>query len=153
MYAIHQTLLPSSAINFTLFLQHFTPSTIYPIPKPSSSRVQLEDVQVVGNLVVAGGADLRVFEVRESKVPVVDGASDGEAEEEVKGEYGDSYLESGPAKVCIPCQVTGRLDNGYFARTDCIASAPDIYDSAIIAPRGFASGTRHNHRPCPIKDD
>ena len=94
MYAIHQTLLPSSAINFTLFLPHFTPSTIYPIPQPSSSRVQLQDVQVAGNLVVAGGSDLRVFEVRESKVPVDNDAS------EVKDEVGDSYLNTAP-KVCI----------------------------------------------------
>lgn len=60
MHALHQTLLPPSAIHHSLYVAHFTPSTIYPFPSPASSPVK-----VVGNLVVAGGQDLRVFEIRE----------------------------------------------------------------------------------------
>ena len=61
MHALHQNLLPASAIYHALFLPNFTPSTIYPLPQP----VNAPEVKVVGNLIVAGGQDLRVFEVRE----------------------------------------------------------------------------------------
>jgi cleavage and polyadenylation specificity factor subunit 1 len=61
----------------------------------------LQDVEVVGNLVVAGGADLRVFEVRESKVAVVENGAGGEHDDgDVKQELGD-YLDTAPVKVCI----------------------------------------------------
>lgn len=116
MYAIHETLLPSSAIHHCLYLQHFTPSTIYDLPRPSSSRVQLaaQDVKIIGNLVVAGGSDLRVYEISEGRVPVLavnDGLDGTDGAGEVSGiedvamdadaDMGDSFFASGPLKVCI----------------------------------------------------
>lgn len=77
MQAIHQTLLPGTAIYHSLFLEHFTPSTIYPYPQPSylrqygvGSSSSPEDsehlqIKIVGNLIAAGGSELRVFEVRQ----------------------------------------------------------------------------------------
>jgi cleavage and polyadenylation specificity factor subunit 1 len=100
MFAINQTLLPPSAIHHSLFLPNFTPSTIYPLPR--SSLPDAPEVKVVGNLVVAGGQDIRVFEIREEKAPVmargeVNGGGDvGEAEME---ELGDSFFDSGPTEV------------------------------------------------------
>jgi cleavage and polyadenylation specificity factor subunit 1 len=66
MYAIHQTVLPPSAIHHSLFLPNFTPSTIYPLPQ--AHNPDAPQVKVVGNLIVAGGNDLRVFEIRESQI-------------------------------------------------------------------------------------
>ena len=66
MYAIHQTVLPPSAIHHSLFLPNFTPSTIY--PSPQAHNPDAPQVKVVGNLIVAGGNDLRVFEIRESQI-------------------------------------------------------------------------------------
>lgn len=100
MFAIHQTLLPPSAIHHSLFLPNFTPSTIYALPR--SSLPDAPEVKVVGNLVVAGGQDIRVFEIREERAPVLDrrevngGGDVGEAEME---ELGDSFFDSGPTEV------------------------------------------------------
>ena len=69
MHALHSTLLPSSAIHHSLFLPNFTPSTIYPLPTPVTT-IDAPDVKVVGNLVVAGGEDFRVFEIREESLVV-----------------------------------------------------------------------------------
>jgi cleavage and polyadenylation specificity factor subunit 1 len=111
MYAIHETLLPASAIHHSLYLQHFTPSTIYDPPRPSSSRVQLgpQDVKIIGNLVVAGGSDLRVFEISEARVPVPELAENGDEgqsgevdESAMEADVGDSFF-AGPSKVCIFC--------------------------------------------------
>lgn len=108
MYAIHSTLLPPSAIHHTLFLPHFTPSTIYPLPRPSTSTAQ--DIKVVGNLIVGGLSDLRVFEIREELRPVI-AATAGEEDDamgEVKREastmvdgqeLGDSFFDTGPSHV------------------------------------------------------
>jgi cleavage and polyadenylation specificity factor subunit 1 len=107
MYAIHSTLLPPSAIHHTLYLPHFTPSTIYPIPRPSSST---SDIKVIGNLIVGGISDLRVFEIREESRPVLpngpdgvdgDGGAGGEGEEGmIDGEeLGDGFLNNGPSHV------------------------------------------------------
>ena len=69
MHALHSNLLPSSAIHHSLFLPNFTPSTIYPLPRPPNAD-DTSAIKVVGNLVVAGGEDLRVFEIREQSLPV-----------------------------------------------------------------------------------
>jgi cleavage and polyadenylation specificity factor subunit 1 len=110
MYAIHSTLLPPSAVHHTLYLPHFTPSTIYPLPRPSTSTAQ--DVKVVGNLVLAGLSDLRIFEVREEQRPVPQGQGHV-GEDDVMGEglpkapttmvhgeeLGDSFFDTGPTQV------------------------------------------------------
>ncbi len=111
MYAIHSTLLAPSAIHHTLYLPHFTPSTIYPLPRPSTSTAP--DIKVVGNLVVAGISDLRVFEIREEPRPVlshvsngadgvngINGSGGGAVDGMVDGEeLGDGFLDNGPAQV------------------------------------------------------
>jgi cleavage and polyadenylation specificity factor subunit 1 len=77
MQAIHQPLIHGTGIRHSLFLEHFTPSTIYPYPQPawirqyglsSSGEMDGPKIRIVGNLIVAGGPDLRVFEVREEPV-------------------------------------------------------------------------------------
>ena len=100
MHALHSTLLPSSVICHSLFLRNFTPSTIYPIPRPVTA-VDLPDIRVVGNLVVAGGEDLRVFEIREESVPVSGGETN-----EVNGEMNgngemveEDFFDTGHAEV------------------------------------------------------
>lgn len=109
MYAIHQTLLPPSSIHHTLFLPNFTPSTIYPLPQPHNPDAP--QVSVVGNLIVAGGNDLRVFEIRESQVPLLSSASevngvnghgDGSDEEgEIEEGIEEDFYDTGHAEVCI----------------------------------------------------
>lgn len=101
MHALHSTLLPSSAIYHSLFLPNFTPSTIYPLPQ-AVTTIDGPDVKVVGNIVVAGGEDLRVFEIREESFPVREREVNG-----VKGEgmNGDSemveedFFDNGHAEV------------------------------------------------------
>lgn len=77
MQAIHQPLIPETGIRHSLFLEHFTPSTIYPYPQPawvrryglsSSDDPDGPRIKIIGNLIVAGGSELRVFEVREEPV-------------------------------------------------------------------------------------
>lgn len=102
MHALHSTLLPASSIQHSLFLPNFTPSTIYPLPTPHI--VAPTDIRVVGNLVVAGGSDLRVFEIREECVPV-QAAGDG-ALTLVKGEgelggVEEDFYDIGPSDVNI----------------------------------------------------
>lgn len=106
MHALYSTILPPSAIHHSLFLSNFTPSTIYPLPR---THVALEgpEVKVIGNLIVAGGQDLRVFEIREEAVPVRDDGDDGAAEDPMAmamtqdggGDMGDSFFDSAPADV------------------------------------------------------
>lgn len=105
MYALHSTLLPSSAIHHALFLANFTPSTIYQLPKPHAA-IDGPDVKVVGNLVVAGGQDLRVFEIREEARPVQDGANGVNGDDDVPmseqpplDDMGDSFFDSAPTDV------------------------------------------------------
>nr|XP_018259229.1 protein CFT1 [Kwoniella dejecticola CBS 10117]OBR81387.1 protein CFT1 [Kwoniella dejecticola CBS 10117] len=117
MHAFHQTLLPSSAIHHSLYLPNFTPSTIYPLPKPISSIdvgnavASASDIKVVGNLIVAGGENLRVFEIRESvevnnaDVSIngingieQDGKEEDEDMEEGEERLGDGFFEDGHSK-------------------------------------------------------
>jgi cleavage and polyadenylation specificity factor subunit 1 len=115
MYAIHQNILPSSVVTHSLFLPNFTPSTIYPLPQ-AHDALEAAQVKVVGNLIVAGGQDLRVFEIREELVPITQGDADadvnldgdgnagrGAADEEgeIGEDLGDSFFDNGPLEVCI----------------------------------------------------
>ncbi|WWC91156.1 uncharacterized protein L201_006097 [Kwoniella dendrophila CBS 6074] len=132
MHAFHQTLLPSSSIHHSLFLPNFTPSTIYPLPKPISTNVNsitnndndsdnedLDHVKVIGNLIVAGGENLRVFEIREfieypqqqqqqqinyNQIKHEDGDNDNENRdqdedmEEGEERLGDGFFDDGHSK-------------------------------------------------------
>lgn len=116
MHALHSTLLPPSAVHHSLFLPNFTPSTIYPLPKPSTSTA---DVKVVGNLVVGGKSDLRVFEIRESLMPVIDASQPNGSKDEINGVAGangaaeidgmdEDFYDTGPLEVrklyaCLIC--------------------------------------------------
>jgi len=102
MHALHSTLLPSSAIHHSLFLPNFTPSTIYPLPVPHTSTPP--DIQVIGNLVVAGGSDLRVFEIREENRPISSPSFNGETTQsgQEEGELGaieEDFYDNGPVDV------------------------------------------------------
>ncbi|WWC98043.1 protein CFT1 [Kwoniella sp. B9012] len=102
MHAFHQTLLPSSSIHHSLFLSNFTPSTIYPLPKPVNDTVP--DAKVIGNLIVAGGENLRVFEIREfQQYPNIEQIQNGNAEgdeemEEGEERLGDGFFDDGHSK-------------------------------------------------------
>jgi cleavage and polyadenylation specificity factor subunit 1 len=109
MQAIHQPLFPGTAVHHSLFLDHFTPSTIYPYPQPawirqyglsSSEGAEGIQIKIVGNLIVAGGSELRVFEVREEPIllgdldegdssDLVDGNVKVENEPQMDAEMGD----------------------------------------------------------------
>ena len=107
MHAYHSTLLPSSAIHHSLYLAHFTPSTIYPLPKPHAA-LEVPDVKVVGNLVVAGGQDLRVFEIREESTPLPDDESAVPKQEDM--DVGDSFFDSAPIeRAPVRYKTTRRL--------------------------------------------
>ena len=69
MHALHSTLLPPSAVRHSLYLANFTPSTIYPLP--TSHDPSAAEIKVTGNLILAGGEDIRVFEIRETTRPVL----------------------------------------------------------------------------------
>ncbi|WRT69124.1 protein CFT1 [Kwoniella shivajii] len=130
MHAFHQTLLPASSIHHSLFLPNFTPSTIYPLPKPtSSSSTTIEnEVKIVGNLIVAGGENLRVFEIRESiNIPSaqtqngisnIDGNSNGylnggggnDDEMEEGEEIGDGFFDDGHSnREPVKFEITRKL--------------------------------------------
>ncbi|WWD06819.1 protein CFT1 [Kwoniella europaea PYCC6329] len=102
MHAFHQTLLPPSSIHHSLFLSNFTPSTIYPLPKPVNDTVP--DAKVIGNLIVAGGENLRVFEIREfQQYPNIEQIQNGNAEgdeemEEGEERLGDGFFDDGHSK-------------------------------------------------------
>jgi cleavage and polyadenylation specificity factor subunit 1 len=120
MYAIHQNILPSSVVTHSLFLPNFTPSTIYPLPQLHDA-LDAAQIKVVGNLIVAGGQDLRVFEIREEIAPVTEdndlvaddvtggpysngisaGRGPGDEEGEIGEDVGDSFFDNGPSEVCI----------------------------------------------------
>ncbi|WVR09012.1 protein CFT1 [Kwoniella sp. DSM 27419] len=110
MHGIHQTLLPPSAIHHSLFLPNFTPSTIYPLPKPPSA-IDQPDVKVVGNLIVAGGENLRVFEIRES-LQVALTPADG-----IQNGHGDGDADADAAADADTAMAEGgeeRLGDGFF---------------------------------------
>lgn len=96
MHALYSSLLPPSAVHHSLFLPHFTPSTIYQLPKPHAA-LETPEVKVRGNLIVAGGQDLRVFEIREETAAVQDQAPSEEQNGDV--DLGDSFFDSAPADV------------------------------------------------------
>ncbi|WWD21338.1 protein CFT1 [Kwoniella shandongensis] len=115
MHAIHQTLLPPSSVHFSLFLPNFTPSTIYPLPKPPTA-IDTNDIKVAGNLIVAGGENLRVFEIREEQIPIAAERSDegvnGVNEAVVVGdaELGDGFFDDGRAeRALLKYETTRRL--------------------------------------------
>lgn len=116
MHALHQTLLPPSAIHHSLYLANFTPSTIYPLPRPHDAAPDAHPVRVTGNLVVAGGEDLRVFEIREETVvrPAAtslaepnghghgaggSGSAERAAEEEAREGMEEDFYDNGPSAV------------------------------------------------------
>lgn len=96
MHALYSTILPPSSIHHSLFLSHFTPSTIYPIPQPHVA-IEGPEVKVIGNLIVAGGQDLRVFEIREEASPIRDERTDEPINQD--GDLGDSFFDAAPADV------------------------------------------------------
>ena len=110
MHALHSTLLPPSAIHHALYLPNFTPSTIYPLPRPHDDA---PEIKVTGNLVVAGGQDIRVFEIREQSIPIADGdVKPDEAVDSVGDEMEQDFFDNGPAEVrvdnhprCIPVSI------------------------------------------------
>lgn len=127
MYAIHSTLLPPSAIHHTLYLPHFTPSTIYPLPRPSTSTAQ--DIKVVGNLVIGGLSDLRVFEIREELRPVIQDEPSIKDEDHTMGgtesgamvdgqELGDSFFDTGPSQVRL--HIYASVYSPYAIVTDIV---------------------------------
>lgn len=104
MQALHSTLLPPSAVHYSLFLPNFTPSTIYALPRPHTDA---PETKIIGNLIVAGNEDVRVFEIRESSVARTDsesvtngvnGEMNGDAPPEVDGMEEDFY-DNGPLEV------------------------------------------------------
>ena len=110
MHALHSTLLPPSAVRHSLYLANFTPSTIYPLPK--SHDPSAAELKVTGNLIVAGGEDIRVFEIRETTRPVLDtkagangtdaGPRDAEVEPgelEAAENIEEDYFDNGPSEV------------------------------------------------------
>ena len=106
MHALHSTLLPPSAVRHSLYLPNFTPSTIYPLP--TSHYPTAPEIKVVGNLIVAGGEDLRVFEIRETTRPILpeangdvaNGAQETEPGElEAGEEIEEDYFDTGPSEV------------------------------------------------------
>lgn len=152
MYAIHSTLLAPSAIHHTLYLPHFTPSTIYPIPRPSSSTL---DIKVIGNLIVGGISDLRVFEIREESRPVLpnginevngNGGAGGEREEGmVDGEeVGDGFLDNGPSHVgllaCIPSYTHSLIKVEISNIIPAPSDSPPLNDAS--APRQYHRSSR-----------
>ncbi|WWC73047.1 protein CFT1 [Kwoniella pini CBS 10737] len=103
MHALHQTLLPSSSIHHSLYLPNFTPSTIYPLPKPISNidnnNNNSHEVKVIGNLIVAGGENLRIFEIRESiEIPINNSLKQEEDIEEGEERLGDGFYDDGHSK-------------------------------------------------------
>jgi cleavage and polyadenylation specificity factor subunit 1 len=102
MQALHSTVLPPSAIHHSLFLPHFTPSTIYALPKPHAA-LEAPEIKVVGNLVVAGGQDLRVFEIREELRPITEEQGrllvPAASEQDMPDDMGDSFFDTAPADV------------------------------------------------------
>jgi cleavage and polyadenylation specificity factor subunit 1 len=93
------------------------------------------EVKVVGNLVVAGGQDIRVFEIREERAPVLDrrevngGGDVGEAEME---ELGDSFFDSGPTEVSAATRDFPHAHPGlvlYDCGADASKRAPVRYET------------------------
>lgn len=105
MQALHSTLLPPTAVHYSLYLPNFTPSTIYPLPRPHTDA---PEIKITGNLIVAGNEDIRVFEIRESSVAREDSLSipnglggtdvNGGVIKDVGGMEEDFY-DTGPSEV------------------------------------------------------
>ena len=77
------------------------------------TAVDLPEIRVAGNLVVAGGEDLRVFEIREELVP----APGGETNEVNGGMNGnvemveEDFFDTGHAEVrIVPSVASGLMD-------------------------------------------
>lgn len=162
MYAIHQTILPPSAIHHSLFLPNFTPSTIYPLPQPHS--VDAPQVSVVGNLIVAGSNDLRVFEIRESQIPVlgstskqngVNGNADGSDEEgEIEEGMEEDFYDTGHVEVCIALQNIGVLAHDCrYQKLTMSGCSIEVQDGLEATPPGLPSATWYRHWPCCSTDD
>lgn len=106
MHALHQTLLPASAIHHSLYLANFTPSTIYPLPQPNNVDLttNLNEIKVTGNLIVAGGQDLRIFEIREEVILIqekqeVNGNGNGFVENGEEKPMEEDFFDNGPTQV------------------------------------------------------
>lgn len=97
MHALYSSLLGPSAVHHSLFLPHFTPSTIYPLPKPHTA-LETPEVKVRGNLIVAGGQDFRVFEIREETAAVDQPVAEDQGQNG-DVDVGDSFFDSAPADV------------------------------------------------------
>lgn len=128
MQAIHQPLVHGTAVHHALYMEHFTPSTIYPYPQPAWVRQYGQDVNngdqspqsqqkngapnthnistvnggskssaltIQGNLIVAGGSDLRVFEVRREPIGLrgSDGEDDTKDLQQAESAMGDVEME------------------------------------------------------------
>lgn len=91
MHALLSTILPPSAVHHSLFLPNLTPSTIYPLPRPHGD---VPEIKVTGNLIVAGSEDIRVFEIRESTVPV-----SGPVENGINGVNGEAEIKRGGEEI------------------------------------------------------
>lgn len=107
MQALHSTLLPPSAVHYSLYLPNFTPSTIYPLPRPHTDA---PEIKIIGNLIVAGNEDIRVFEIRESSVARTDSLPQSNGVngiDEVNGSNGleevggmeEDFYDTGPSEV------------------------------------------------------
>ncbi len=104
MHALYSSLLPPSAVHHSLFLPHFTPSTIYQLPKPYAT-VDTPEVKVRGNLIVAGGQDLRVFEIREETAAVPEQGAVEDRQQDGDVDVGDSFFDSAPSDVSVHMHI------------------------------------------------
>lgn len=171
MYAIHSTLLAPSAVHHTLYLPHFTPSTIYPLPRASTSTAP--DVKVVGNLIVGGLSDLRVFEIREEERPVLPAIQSGSDANGLSGaaasqagdagldpaagmmvdgqEVGDSFFDTGPSQVrlklaCIvSCEAIIRHERNALRTDSILARTTAVQDPPNAAPPHDTPAARDYH--------
>jgi hypothetical protein len=116
MQALHSTLLPPSAIHHSLYLPNFTPSTIYPLPRPHTDA---PEIKISGNLIVAGNEDIRVFEIRESLIartdslPITNGVNgygtNGVNGVEDVGAMEEDFYDTGPSEVRSLCSMANTM--------------------------------------------
>jgi hypothetical protein len=147
MHALHSTLLPSSSIHHSLYLPNFTPSSIYPLPAPHASYSP--DIRVTGNLIVAGGSDLRVFEIREEKSPVLPlNDANGLLENGQKGEISElgaveeDFYDNGPSDVNdLEMHIIS-----WLMRSCTTESTITIRNEQEAPPVNETSITWHSHR-------
>ena len=143
MQALHSTLLPPSAVRHSLFLPNFTPSTIYPLP--TSHDPIAPDIKVVGNLVVAGGEDLRVLEIREWTQPVA--SSSNAKADGVNGTNGDALPSNGEMEP-------GELEAGEEIEEDYFDTGPaEVRESSMHRMQctpGWTVLTGYAESPCSL---